>query len=70
MEFLQEYGGRKKLNVARVVKAFMEKEKSPPAWRGGRKNGEPVEQLAYENSLTGRFVHVNAPDQMLYQYSG
>lgn len=50
--------GGKGLNVARVVKLCGE-EVMPSGLAGG-KNGELLEQLAYEDGLTGRFVHVNA----------
>ena len=58
IESCRNTAGGKGLNVARVVKLCGE-EVMPSGLAGG-KNGELLEQLAYEDGLTGRFVHVEA----------
>ncbi|WP_455436149.1 1-phosphofructokinase [Hungatella hathewayi] len=54
----QNTAGGKGLNVARVIKLCGE-EVMPSGLAGGN-TGALLEQLAYRDGLTGRFVHVNA----------
>lgn len=53
--FSRNTAGGKGLNVARVIKLCGEEVRA-----SGLAGGKTGEQLAYEDGLTGRFVHVNA----------